>query len=276
MSLSLCRALVIRLVCVASTLAVFSTARAQTCHTPATIDSDGTHPYRPYVGAIVASYGSGDDAGNYQGLYAGFVYQHRWFGGEVRLPVYWLKRDDHPRAVGVGDMVVSVSGTALRLRRDKIALGVELPLMIPTGDADRELGMGHPMLMPAAWFTLEAQPFTLRAQAGYGRLLGDDAMDHTDHTHHGSPNRTPIVNPMNRSEFEHALSMSLGLGRVTRVHLGWMGSVPIADERGVVRQILAIGAAATVGPVSSSFELQRPVAGDPFTLRLVLQLTGTF
>lgn len=276
MSLSLRRALVLPLACVASVLAVWSTARAQTCHTPTTVDSDGAHPYRPYVGAIFASYGHGDDSGNYQGLYAGFAYQQRWFGADVRLPMYWLKREGHSRAVGLGDMVVSASGTALRTWRDRIALGVELPLMIPTGDADRELGMGHPMLMPGAWFTLEAQPFTLRVQAGYGHLIGDDEMDHSDHVHHSGTNRSPIVNPMNRSEFEHALSMSLGLSRVTRVHLGWMGAVPISDERGVVRQIITFGAAAYVGPVTTSFEFQTPVAGDPFKLRVVLQLTGTF
>lgn len=270
------RACVLCLALVVMGLAMGSRASAQTCHTPATLEGNGEEPYRPYLGAVIAAYGKGRYAGNYQGLFAGFSYQHRYVGADVRVPMYWLKRPGYERTVGLGDMVATVSGTVLRRRRDTFALGVELPLMIPTGDPDRGLGMGHPMLMPAVWFTLDVKPFALRAQAGYGRLLGHEEMDHSGHLHGDGVNRSPIVNPMNRSEFEHALSMSLFLRRTMSVHVGWMGAVPIADPGGVVRQIISAGAAVQAGPLESSFELQRPVVGDPFDLRLVLQLTGRF
>jgi hypothetical protein len=276
MSSSFCRALACCLALLAAGLVTARRARAQTCHTPATLEGNGEHPYRPYLGAIFASYGSGDSEGNYQGLFAGFSYQHRYFGADLRIPMYWLKRPGLAREVGIGDMLVTASATVLRRRRDSIALGVELPVMIPTGDAERELGMGHPMIMPAVWFAFEEKPFALRAQAGYGRLFSQEPLEHSGHTHGQDVARTPIVNPMNRSEFEHALSMSLFVRRGTSVHVGWMGAVPIDDQAGVMRQILAVGAAAQVGPIESSFELQRPVAGDPFFLRLVLQLTGRF
>lgn len=248
-----------------------SRAAAQHCHAPLTVDARDDYAYRAYAGFIAASYGSAD--GNYQGIYAGFAYRQPWWGAELRIPAYRLKRSAHAATYGLGDIVLSASATALRLRDDTVQLGAELPVMLPTGDADRSLGMGHVMLMPNLWLLLDLEPLAIRAQLGYGRVLGTPTMDHG---HHGGASRMPLVNPMNASELEHALTVSLGLRRGTSVHASWTGAVPIDDPSGVNRQILAAGAAARLDPVEVSFELQRPVVGDPFFLRLVLQLTAVF
>jgi hypothetical protein len=266
-------ALVLHILAALMSLFAVGKACAQHCHAPLTVDA-GDYTYRTYAGFLAASFGDGDDAGNYQGVYAGFVYHHPWWGAELRIPAYRLKRPALSDTYGVGDLLVSVSGTVLRLRRDKIRLGIELPVMLPTGDEDRDLGMGHPMLMPDAWLTLDFEPFVLRAQVGYGRVLGSEPVSH--HHEAGEVMRSPLVNPMNRSELEHALIASLGLRRKTSIHVGWLGAVPIDDATGVTRQILTVGAAARLDPVELSFELQRPVAGDPFSLRGVLELTATF
>lgn len=243
---------------------------AQHCHAPLTVDT-GDYAYRAYAGFMAASYG--DSEGNYQGIYGGFAYRQAWWSAELRVPAYRLKQQELAARYGLGDIVLSGSLTALSLRDDTVQLGVELPLMLPTGSSKKSLGMGHPMLMPAAWLQLDFEPLAVRAQVGYGRVLGG-ADDH-DHHHHGVA-RMPLVNPMNRSELEHALIVSLGLARATSVHLSWLGAVPVDDPGGVNRQILAAGASARFDPVELGFELQRPVVGDPFFMRLVLELTATF
>jgi hypothetical protein len=249
-------------------------AYAQHCHAPLTVDA-GEYAYRTYAGFVAASYGTGDEPGNYQGIYAGFAYRQPWWGAELRVPAYRLKRAGRDGIYGLGDVVLSGSGTLLRLRDDRVQLGVELPIMLPTGSEARNLGMGHAMLMPDLWLVLDLEPFAMRAQVGYGRVLGDDGAMH-EHEHGAVPMRSPLVNPMNRSEFEHALILSLGLQRHTSVHLSWLGAVPIDDDQGVTRQILAAGAAARFDPVELGCEIQRPIAGDPFFLRFVLELTATF
>jgi len=250
-----------------------SRGQAQTCHSVEFRKPDQTR-FRTTLGLLAAGYGSGDDAGDYQGLYAGFAFRADWFGAEVLLPAYRLSRSTGD-AYGLGDMVLTARGTAVRARADAIRAGVELPVMLPTGNEEENLGMGRVMPMPALWFSFVRAPFSLGAQAGYGRMIGGGPDVPSEHHHHGTsagPMRHPIVNPMNRSEFEHALTLGLGLARTLSVHARWFGAVPIADDLGVVRQILAAGATASLSAFDLTLEAQRPVAGDPFDYKVVLQL----
>ena len=266
--------LVLRWVAVLTSFFVPGEVRAQHCHAPLTVDAPD-HAYRVYAGLVAASFGEGADAGNYQGLFAGFAYQQPWWGTELRVPAYRLERPATNGTYGLGDVTLSASGTLLRQRDDSVRMGVELPVMLPTGDEGRELGMGHVMLMPDLLLALDLEPVTFRAQIGYGQVIGSEPMQHHHHAA-GGVMRSPLVNPMNRSELEHALIASLGLRRHTSIHVGWLGAVPIHDPTGVTRQILVFGAAARVDAVELGFDIQRPVAGDPFFLRGVLQLTATF
>lgn len=260
-----------RCLLLALTLWIVAPARgaAQTCH-PLAVEH-GPARFRATLGLQFASYDVAGERGDYEGLYAGFAYRHRWFGLEVVLPAYRLARDTATE-YGLGDLVFTARGTALSLREDAITLGVELPVMAPTGSADRQLGMGHTMLMPGLWFSLVHEPFALRAQLGYGRVLGELA----DHSDHGGPGvgRTPLVNPMNREELEHALALSLGVQRYIAVQARWFGAVPIGQ--GVTRQVLGAGAIARLDPFELLVEVQVPVAGDPFVAKLVTQLALLF
>lgn len=242
---------------------------AQTCH-PLAVEHAPAR-FRATLGLQFATYDVAGERGDYEGLYAGFAYRHRWFGLEAVLPAYRLGRDTSTE-YGLGDVIVTARGTALSLREGAISLGLELPVMAPTGSADRQLGMGHAMLMPALWFALVEEPFALRTQLGYGRVFGEIS----DHAHHGGPGvgRTPLVNPMNRKELEHALALSLGVQRHIALQARWFGAVAIGE--GVTRQILGAGAIARLDPFELLVEVQVPVAGDPFVAKLVTQLALLF
>jgi len=255
-------------------------AAAQSCHAPAvTLASE--ERFRVTLGTQVASYGDGEDDGGgvYQGLYAGFGYTQPWYALELLLPVYRLERRSETVA-GLGDLVLTARGTALRTRDDVLTAGVELPVMVPTGSASKQLGMGHVMLMPAAWLALNLEPLVVRAQVGYGRMLGGGGGDDDGHAHHAGSDdgvpRSPIVNPMNRSELEHTLAVILGLQRALSVHARWLGAVPIADDDGVTRQTIAAGVTATLDRFDISLEGQRPVKGDAFDFKMLLQAAARF
>lgn len=267
--------LLVALVLLALSFTSVSGAEAQACHT-VEFRKPEKERFRTTLGLLAAGYGSGDDAGDYQGLYAGFGYRADWYGGEVLLPAYRLSRDAGTE-YGLGDLVLTARGTAIRAREGTLTAGVELPVMFPTGDSSRELGMGRVMPMPGLWFAFVRAPLSVRVQAGYGHMIGTEKVAKAHH--HGAatgPMRHPIVNPMNRSEFEHGLTLGLGLSRTLSVHARWFGAVPIADDHGVVREILAAGATASMDAFDVTLEGQRPVAGDPFDYKLVLQLGASF
>jgi hypothetical protein len=253
-------------------------AEAQSCHAPILTRQDELHAWRATAGFLAASYDHGGaQRGNYQGLYAGLAYRHPRVGVSALVPAYRLDRGGEVE-LGLGDATLSVSGTLLRARDDALTFGVELPTMVPTGSASRSLGMGHVMLMPALWLAFERPPFALRVEAGYGRGLGD-ATEHGEHGAHEHGERvrpSPIVNPMNRSEFEHALSMVLGVQRHLFVHARWFGAVPIADDLGILRQIVGAGATLRFHAAEVSAELQVPLAGNAFDVKGLLQVSALF
>lgn len=271
-SMSPARLLVAWLVFVAL-LARSGGGQAQSCHSVELRKPERSR-FRSTLGLLAASYDSGDQAGEYQGLYAGFAYRADWIGAEVLLPAYRLSRSSGD-AYGLGDLVLTARGTAMRVQDGAISAGVELPLLLPTGDSERELGIGGVMPMPGLWFALVRRPFSLRAQAGYGIMIGGRKLP-AEHPEQSAgamgASRHPIVYPINRSEFEHALTLGLGVARTLSVHARWFGALPIADQRGVARQILAAGATASLDVFDVTLELQRPVAGDPFDYKVVLQL----
>lgn len=255
-------------------------AEAQSCHALELTEHD-ERPFRTTLGLQVASYDTGQEQGDYQGLYAGLSYQRPWFGAEVVLPAYRLTRDGDAQ-VGLGDLVVTPRASVLRLRDGAIELGASLPIMVPTGSASRQLGMGHVMLMPALWFSLDLAPFVLRARAGYGRALGD-ADEHAHHTSGEHANHQegavavgsfPLVNPMNRDEFEHGIALALRVQRYIGVHARWFGAVPVGE--GALRQVVGAGATVELDPVELLVELQVPAAGDPFQAKLITQVAFAF
>lgn len=254
-------------------------ADAQACHGPQLDQPKQDRPFRATVAALAATYDVNGYAGNYQGLLTTFAYRADWYGAEVMLPVYRLDRRQGIE-YGLGDVMVTLRGTAFRAWNGDLSLGVELPIMVPTGDADRELGMGNVMLMPDVYLAMNLRPLVLRAQLGYGYMFGDMHMasDHGGHAGHAGSMKmsSPLVNPMNMSELEHALLVGVQLPRDFVVHARWWGAAPIHDDMGVLRQAVALGASVALSRYDLTLELQRTLTGDAFEWKPLLQVGAVF
>lgn len=253
-------------------------AEAQACHGPQLELPKRDLPFRASLAALAANYDVNGYAGNYQGLWATFAYRGDWYGAELMLPAYRLDRMQGVE-YGLGDLMVTLRGTLYRAWNGDLAVGLELPVMVPTGDADRELGMGHVMLMPDAYVAVNVRPLVLRAQLGYGQMIGMMHMPASGHHHGGSAPmkmRSPLVNPMNESELEHALLVGLQLPLDFTLHARWWGAVPVAYDMGVLRQAVAAGATATLSRFDLTLELQRTITGDAFAWKPLLQLGVVF
>jgi len=250
-----------------------SAARAQACHS-VDFRKPLELPFRATLDLLMAGYGEGDDQGSYEGVYGSFGYHAPWWAAEVLVPAYRLAPRGQGDTYGLGDLVLTARGTAIRARDGKLTAGVELPVMLPTGSESRGLGMGHVMPMPALWFSFVRAPVSVRLAAGYGHAIGDMPVSH-DHGDMDSPQR-PVVNPMNRREVEHAAAFGLGLRRDFSVHARWFGGVPVERGQGVVREIVALGATATLSAFDVTFEVQRPIVNLVFDYKLVLQLGASF
>jgi hypothetical protein len=234
--------------------------RGQSCH-------------MPNLGAraadLLATYRAPNDAGEYQGYFASAAYTHPWFFAELHLPYYRLVRDGSVER-GPGDVGLDLRGTLWR-PAPELALGLELAGTFPSGDADRGLGMGHVMLMPGAWLGWERGSVRVLAQLAYGRMLGDAAPSHHDHS-----GPVPLVNPMNRSELEHAFSVSYAFAEHLFAGGRLLGAVPVAYRNGSAREIAGLALGARFAPLEVGVELQFPLLGAPFTARTALTVAAIF
>jgi hypothetical protein len=231
------------------------------------LQADGSRPVRLAARAAFATYRTAIYAGEYQGYGAAASYTHRWFHAEAALLGYRIVRNglaDH----GPGDLALGARGT---LYQDKAhSFGLELLTTAPTGDADLGLGMGHAMLMPGLWGAYQHERVRLMVQVAYGRALGE-AGKHAEHSPTG-----PLVNPMNRSELEHALTLSYQFGEHLFAGGRLLGAVPVAAANGVAREVAAFGIGASVAPVQVELELQLPLVGAPFDTRTMLSVAALF
>ena len=216
------------------------------------------------VSAVVAHYETRSFVGNYQGLAAALRWAADRYAAFVAQPVYRLEKNG-ARYHGPGDLVVH--GQAMVLGDHPRHLGVALAVSLPIGSQRAGLGMGHVMLMPALWGTWAFGDLAVHASAGYGRALGASGA----HAHGG----TPLVDPMNFSELTYSASGDLGLARELRIGARLGGGIPL-DEAGVHRIIGAVRVMWTAGRVETTAEVQGGLAGDPFTLRGVVETTLRF
>ncbi|HKP64141.1 MAG TPA: hypothetical protein VJV78_45710 [Polyangiales bacterium] len=247
-------------------------ADAQTCHAPSLREptDNGFH-----VGVLqMFAVFSDTESGDYQGLIATLGFRHDWVEAELILPAYRLAEDGR-EDIGLGD--VAADARVAVVRTENFSFGPELAASFPTGDADRDLGMGHVMLMPGAWARLDLERFGVLAQLAYGAALGEhDHGEHQNHEHHEAVSgATPRVNPMNTSELEHAIGLRYALDPALSVTARWFGGVPL-KAAGVARQILAPGLQLAAGTLDAALEAQFPLAGDPFDFRLTVAFGSRF
>src|SRR5204863_3553097 len=135
------------------------------------------------------------------------------------------------------------------------------------------LGMGHVMLMPGVFARLQLSRFTVVAQLAYGVALTHGhhhaaATDpHAAHHHHAEAAAShdegpaPIVNPMNRSELEHALSAAFQWTDWFALTARIAGAVPIHDDAGEARETVAFGPRFTIGRFDLGAEQELPLVG---------------
>lgn len=201
--------------------------------------------------------------GSYQGIAPSVGWMNGRFGASASIGLYHITENGLSR-YGLGDAMIA--GHATMLATDTLDAGVALHVTGPTASHAPGLGMGHAMAMPSAWATWRAQPVAITASAGYGRALA--ALDAHDH------GPMPLVDPMNLQELTWSAGAEVDVGSSVRVGGRTSGAVPIGT--GVTRVIGAGRVAWGTSRVSTALELQLGIAGDPFTLRGVVETALRF
>jgi hypothetical protein len=243
-------------------------ARAQSCHLPPRVERTDD-PFAATVRAETAGFANAEYTGHYEGVVPSVSFRQRWFEAVASLPIYRILRNGRSD-VGPGDLLLQARVPLVRSEERTRSLGLELAASLPTGDPARELGMGHVMLQPSAWGTLTYGRLGFSARAGYAHALAGSS----EHHHHMG-GTSPLVDPMNESELDGALAGSYAVTRALAARAGVYGAVPVAVEDGQSRAAVFAGAGATNGRLHTSVELHVPLAGDPFTLKLLLEV-GVF
>ena len=270
---------------VALPAALVSRADAQACHVGA-VASDPSRSVGLALTAVVGAYDNASGSGQYQGLIAEARYQRAWLRVALVVPGYRIERDGSQK-FGVGDVALDLRLNVLERMECELSGGIAVATSAPTGNANRGLGMGHVMLMSGLWAQLQTASLTVLVDARYGRAVAASATGgsggaHAAHTasSQGSASSNgasgPIVQPMNRSEVELALSVAYRVTAQVAPFARLFGAVPVADAQGTARQAVAAGLIVTLGPVDVSAEVQVPIVGDPFTARGLVGGGGGF
>jgi len=203
--------------------------------------------------------------GSYQGATPSLSWMHGRFGASAAISLYHLT-ENGLSVYGAGDAMLG--GIATVLERDTLHAGVAFHVMFPTGSELENLGMGHTMAMPSAWATWRSAPLTVAASAGYGRALVD--LGGEQHNH----GPMPLVDPMNMQELTWSAAADVDLGRGLQVGGRVRGGVPIGT--GTTRAIAGGRLAWGTPRISTGVELQVGMAGDPFTIRGVVDTALRF
>lgn len=205
----------------------------------------------------------------YEGQYQGVTPQVGWargrFGASAAIGLYHLEKNGLS-TYGPGDAMLA--GHATAVATDAVRAGVALHMMLPTGSERDAIGMGHVMAMPSAWATWHRDLVTVQASAGYSRALASLGGGGHDH------GALPLVGPMNAQELTWSAGADLAVGRGLRV--GGRASGGVAIGGGTTRVIGGGRIAWGTPRVSTGFELQLGVAGDPLTIRGVVETALRF
>ncbi|HEU4408417.1 MAG TPA: hypothetical protein VFS43_24345 [Polyangiaceae bacterium] len=235
----------------------------QHCHEPAPLERRGLG-LRAGLGAEYATYRTARYEGEYQGASVVVQWDNPWVRLRAALPAYRLVRNGL-EGQGLGDLLLEGRVPLVRPEGGALEIGAVLAATVPTGDAERELGMGHLMAMPGAFVVWAPGRAFVTAQLGYGGAID---VGSGGHRHHGGPR--PIVNPMNRSEVEAAASAGYLVHELVRARVGAYGAEPVFDEEGARRAAAFVGVDLLAGPVDVALEGHLPFAGDPFLAKVVL------
>ncbi|EYF00724.1 hypothetical protein [Chondromyces apiculatus] len=253
-------------------LGVSSEAHADHCHPDHPVEYF-VKPLRLRVGLSVeaATYATERYEGEYQGTSLDVSWKHKWVELRAAMPAYRIVRNGLPE-LGLGDVFADVRVPFMDTNSlSNLNTGIALAATFPSGDPERDLGMGHVMLMPALWLTWRGLAPFLQVQVAYGRALAAAS----EHAHHGGGPR-PIVNPMNASEIEFFATAGTLLHPFVVVRGGIYGAVPIATEAGESRGALVLGSDLILRYAEFGLETHLPVAGDPFLAKVQMTVAARF
>lgn len=219
-----------------------------------------------------AGYRNSRFEGDYEGVAPAISFNHRRFSLLALLPMYRLTRNG-PATYGLGDLALAARIPVPQWATHHFSAGFGLAATFPTGDDERDLGMGHVMVMPDFWWAHEHGRVQFQGTVGFGRALAGQV----GHTHHASGPR-PIVNPMNMAEIEGSLVTLLQVHRSVWLRASVYGAMPVGtvNPNGVTRVMLSQGLVVQARGVEVALELQAPLAGQPYLARGVLQVGYRF
>jgi hypothetical protein len=241
------------------------TAAADHQHGMVTGETKGASSFSAGLSLVAAKYDTMEYGGDYQGVVPAVRWANHRFSASANFGAYRLIKNGLER-FGAGDAMAH--GQAMLLERGNASTGIALAVSAPTGDQRAGLGMGHPMVMPAAYARWSERAFNLDGSIGYGRAFGSDAASHHDH---GSGS---LVDPMNLQEMTFTAGGDYALARQLRAGGRLSGAVPIGD--GATRLVAGARVLWTEGRVDTAFEIQAGLAGDPFSVRGVLETALRF
>jgi hypothetical protein len=202
--------------------------------------------------------------GSYQAVIPSLGWMRGRFGAGAMIGLYHLT-ENGLSTYGAGDAMLD--GRATLVERDLVSAGVALHAMLPTGSELDNFGMGHVMVMPSAWATWHVAPLRVAASGGYARALASLGGAHD----HGP---APLVDPMNMQEVTWSAAADVDVGHGLQLGGRVRGAVPIGTGR---TRAVGGGRVAWGTPrLSTGLEVQLGLAGDPFTVRGVLDTALRF
>jgi hypothetical protein len=198
-------------------------------------------------------------SGNYRGAVTSIEVMALGTRARVSLGAYEVDWGQQGR--GLGDAHIALQRAVVAVGPTDI--GVALSATLPTGDVAAELGMGHPMVMPAAWARWSGESSSVLGSVVYGSMLGGH--------HHGAP--APIQSPMNAEEIAAALRLGRTFGR-TELSTSVSGAIPIGD--GVARAAVGGAARWLFGATELGVDVSTPFGGTPIQARGVVEISRGF
>jgi hypothetical protein len=228
---------------------------------------------RVWASFEAATYDNPPYVGSYLGVALGASFERGPVKVWAVMPGYRLLRSGQT-FVGVGDLLTAARLAVIEDEAQTSAAGLGMGATWPSGDRARDLGMGHVMVMPGLWGAWRGVEAFVDGDVSYARALASSA-DHSAHRF-GAPIPRPLVAPMNASEAAARLAAGYFLLERFRVRASLYGAIPIADEHGVERFIASAGADWIAEAFDVGLEGHLPVAGDPFTFKIVLRVGGRF
>lgn len=202
--------------------------------------------------------------GSYQSVTPSLGWTRGRFGANALLGLYHLD-ENGLSTYGIGD--VMLGGHAAVIEGDAVEAGAALHVMLPTGSELDNLGMGHVMALPSLWAAWHGERLRVTVAGGYARALTSLEGGHD----HGP---SPLVDPMNLQELTWSAGADFEVGHQVRLGGHALGGAPLGT--GHTRAIGGARVSWGTPRVSTAFELQIGIAGDPFTVRGVVDTALRF